>query len=176
MFQIIWTFTTLLRFNIRPNNPESSWYTTHFEFHDIDDNVLKLDILGHVDPTAMKMLERITGIDVKTVPMNDVPTLSLFNSTEALHVDERNYHEITGGLGLPEFGTPFVRGMLEATKPDKFSDLVRISGLSHGTDVWRTNAEDLIKDKGMTLDEVIGCRDDIMVYLMHAGLPKKRSF
>ncbi|CAM3534876.1 PolC-type DNA polymerase III [Erysipelothrix anatis] len=158
------------------NNPESSWYTTHFEFHDIDDNVLKLDILGHVDPTAMKMLERLTGIDVKTVPMNDVPTLSLFNSTEALHVDERNYHEITGGLGLPEFGTPFVRGMLEATKPDKFSDLVRISGLSHGTDVWRTNAEDLIKDKGMTLDEVIGCRDDIMVYLMHAGLPAKEAF
>ncbi|QIK70085.1 PolC-type DNA polymerase III [Erysipelothrix sp. HDW6C] len=158
------------------NNKESSWFTTHFEFHDIDDNVLKLDILGHVDPTAMKLLEKLTGIDAKTVPMNDPETLSLFNRTEALKVDERNYHEITGGLGLPEFGTPFVRGMLEATKPDKFSDLVRISGLSHGTDVWRTNAEDLIKNGGMTLEDVIGCRDDIMVYLMHAGLPAKLSF
>lgn len=158
------------------NNPDSPWYTTHFEFHDIDDNVLKLDILGHVDPTAMKMLERLTGVDIHDVPMNDPATLSLFNTTDALKVDERTYHEATGGLGLPEFGTPFVRGMLEATMPDKFSDLVRISGLSHGTDVWRTNAEDLIKSGGLTLTDVIGCRDDIMVFLMHAGLEAKESF
>lgn len=157
------------------NNKESSWYTTHFEFHDIDDNVLKLDILGHVDPTAMKLLEKLTGVDINTVPMNDAKTLSLFGSTEALGVDDRKYHEVTGGLGLPEFGTPFVRQMLEATKPDKFSDLVQISGLSHGTDVWRNNAEDLIK-QGLTLDEVIGCRDDIMTFLMQAGLENKESF
>ncbi|MDE8261515.1 PolC-type DNA polymerase III [Erysipelothrix rhusiopathiae] len=157
------------------NNPDSTWYTTHFEFHDIDDNVLKLDILGHVDPTAMKMLERLTGVDIHDVPMNDKKTLSLFGSTEALDVDERKYHEVTGGLGLPEFGTPFVRGMLEATRPNKFSDLVRISGLSHGTDVWRNNAEELIK-QGLAFDKVIGCRDDIMVDLMHYGLEAKEAF
>lgn len=157
------------------NNRESAWYTTHFEFHDIDDNVLKLDILGHVDPTAMKLLEKYTGIDINTVPLNDAKVLSLFGSTEALNVDERVYTELTGALGLPEFGTPFVRQMLEETRPDKFSDLVQISGLSHGTDVWRNNAQDLIKD-GLTLDEVIGCRDDIMVYLMQAGLPNKLAF
>ena len=157
------------------NNKESSWYTTHFEFHDIDDNVLKLDILGHVDPTAMKMLEALTGVDINSVPMNDAKTLSLFGSTDALGVDDRKYHEVTGGLGLPEFGTPFVRQMLEATRPDKFSDLVQISGLSHGTDVWRNNAEDLIK-QGLSLDEVIGCRDDIMTFLMQAGHDNKEAF
>ena len=157
------------------NNRESAWYTTHFEFHDIDDNVLKLDILGHVDPTAMKLLEKYTGVDINTVPLNDAKVLSLFGSIEALNVDERHYTELTGGLGLPEFGTPFVRQMLEETKPNKFSDLVQISGLSHGTDVWRNNAQDLIKE-GLTLEEVIGCRDDIMVYLMQAGLPNKVAF
>lgn len=157
------------------NNPESSWYTTHFEFHDIDDNVLKLDILGHVDPTAMKMLEEVTGVDIHTVPMNDPKTISLFSSTNALGVDDRKYTEKTGGLGLPEFGTPFVRRMLEATTPNKFSDLVRISGLSHGTDVWQNNAETLIEN-GLDLDDVIACRDDIMVYLMQHGLPHKMSF
>lgn len=157
------------------NNPSSSWYTTHYEFHDIDDNVLKLDILGHVDPTAMKMLEEMTGVDIHTVPMNDPKTISLFRSTKALGVDERKYFEKTGGLGLPEFGTPFVRRMLEATSPDKFSDLVRISGLSHGTDVWANNAESLIKE-GLELGDVIACRDDIMVYLMQHGLPHKMSF
>ncbi|CAM3576308.1 PolC-type DNA polymerase III [Erysipelothrix urinaevulpis] len=157
------------------NNPNSSWYTTHYEFHDIDDNVLKLDILGHVDPTAMKLLEEMTGVDIHTVPMNDPKTISLFSSTEALGVDERKYFEKTGGLGLPEFGTPFVRRMLEATLPNKFSDLVRISGLSHGTDVWANNAETLIKD-GLELGDVIACRDDIMVYLMQHGLPHKTSF
>lgn len=157
------------------NNPNSKWLTTHFEFHDIDANVLKLDILGHVDPTAMKMLERLSGIDIKNVPVNDPETLSLFSSPNALNVDPRVYHEKTGALGIPEFGTPFVRKMLEATKPTNFSDLVRISGLSHGTDVWRTNAEELIKN-GLTLQDVIGCRDDIMVYLMHHGLKPKLSF
>lgn len=157
------------------NNPNSKWLTTHFEFHDIDSNVLKLDILGHVDPTAMKMLERVSGVDINTVPFNDPETLSLFSSPNALNVDPRTYPEKTGALGLPEFGTPFVRKMLEATKPTNFSDLVQISGLSHGTDVWRNNAEELIKN-GLTLREVIGCRDDIMVYLMQHGLKPKLSF
>lgn len=157
------------------NNPNSAWKTTHFEFHDIHDNVLKLDILGHVDPTAMKMLERLSGVDIHTVPMNDPKTISLFSSPDALEVDRRTYHEKTGGLGIPEFGTPFVRKMLEATRPDTFSDLVRISGLSHGTDVWRNNAQELI-EKGLTLKDVIGCRDDIMVYLMHHGLKPKLAF
>lgn len=157
------------------NNPNSKWLTTHFEFHDIDSNVLKLDILGHVDPTAMKMLERLSGIDINSVPVNDSKTLSLFSSPNVLNVDPRTYQEKTGALGIPEFGTPFVRKMLEATQPKNFSDLVRISGLSHGTDVWRNNAEELIKD-GLTLQDVIGCRDDIMVYLMQHGLEPKMSF
>ncbi|AMC93320.1 DNA polymerase III [Erysipelothrix larvae] len=157
------------------NNPESAWKTTHFEFHDIHDNVLKLDILGHVDPTAMKMLERLSGIDINTVPMSDPDTISLFSTPNALKVDTRTYHEKTGALGIPEFGTQFVRRMLEATRPDTFSDLVRISGLSHGTDVWKNNAETLIEN-GLTLKDVIGCRDDIMVYLMLHGLKPKLAF
>ncbi len=157
------------------NNKNSKWLTTHFEFHDIDSNVLKLDILGHVDPTAMKMLEKVSGIDINTVPINDPQTISLFASSEALAADPRIYNEKTGALGIPEFGTGFVRKMLEATRPDNFSDLVRISGLSHGTDVWRNNAEELIKE-GLTLKDVIGCRDDIMVTLMHHGLEPKMSF
>ena len=157
------------------NNKNSKWLTTHFEFHDIDSNVLKLDILGHVDPTAMKMLEKVSGIDINTVPINDPKTISLFASSDALEADPRIYDEKTGALGIPEFGTSFVRKMLEATRPDNFSDLVRISGLSHGTDVWRNNAEELIKE-GLTLKDVIGCRDDIMVTLMHYGLQPKMAF
>lgn len=157
------------------NNPESPWYTTHYEFHDIDDNVLKLDILGHVDPTAMKFLEKTTGIDVKTIPMNDAIAASLFNSSKALKVDERYHKDVTGAAGLPEFGTRFVRQMLEATRPNKFSDLVVISGLSHGTGVWLGNAETLVNN-GLTLTEVIGCRDDIMVYLVQHGLESKEAF
>ena len=157
------------------NNINSKWLTTHFEYHDIEDNLLKLDILGHVDPTAMKMLERLSGKDIMTVPINDPLTISIFSSPSALNVDERYYKEKTGAMGIPEFGTPFVRRMLEATKPSSFSDLVRISGLSHGTGVWNTNAEELIKN-GLTLRDVIGCRDDIMVYLMQHGLKPKLSF
>ncbi|NLW15092.1 MAG: PolC-type DNA polymerase III [Erysipelothrix sp.] len=157
------------------NNINSKWLTTHFEYHDIESNVLKLDILGHVDPTAMKMLEKVSGIDINTVPINDPDTISIFASPDALSIDTRSYKEKTGALGIPEFGTPFVRRMLEATKPESFSDLVRISGLSHGTGVWNTNAEELIKN-GLTLRDVIGCRDDIMVYLMHHGLEPKMAF
>lgn len=157
------------------NNIQSDWKTTHFEFGDIHDNVLKLDILGHVDPTAMKLLEEISGIDVTTIPMNDEKVMSIFNSVQALEIDDRTYREKTGALGLPEFGTQFVRRILEATRPTTFSDLLRISGLSHGTDVWANNAQNLIQ-QGKTLNDVIGCRDDIMVYLIQKGLKPKEAF
>lgn len=160
-----------------PANDESSeWKTTHFDFHRIHDNVLKFDILGHVDPTAMKFLERISGVDVRAIPMNDKATMSIFSSVEALHIDTSKNTEKTGAAGIPEFGTSFVRGILELTKPTTFDELLKISGLSHGTDVWLNNAKDLIDAKVCTLKEVIGCRDDIMVYLMHKGLPPKLAF
>ncbi|MEY8380050.1 PolC-type DNA polymerase III [Ileibacterium valens] len=158
------------------NNPYAEWKTTHFDFHQIHDNILKFDILGHVDPTAMKMLERMSGIDVTTIPMNDPETISIFSSTDALKVDSTQYRESTGAAGIPEFGTPFVRGILELTRPTTFAELVSISGLSHGTNVWLTNAKDLIDAGICTLRQVIGCRDDIMVDLIRYGLPSKASF
>ena len=157
------------------NNANSEWLTTHFEFADIHDNVLKLDILGHVDPTAMKMLEKLSGIDPKTVPMNDPDVIAVFSSIAPLKLDPRNYGEKTGAAGLPEFGTTFVRQILEATTPQNFSDLIRVSGLSHGTDVWVGNAK-LLVEQGVPLHDVIGCRDDIMVSLIHMGLPSKKAF
>lgn len=158
------------------NNPNAEWMTTHFDFHQIHDNILKFDILGHVDPTAMKMMERLSGVDVTTIPMNDPATMSVFSSCEALGLDTTLYKEATGAAGLPEFGTRFVRGILELTKPTTFAELVSISGLSHGTDVWLNNAKDLIDAGTCTLREVIGCRDDIMVDLIRYGLPSKASF
>ena len=158
------------------NNPYSEWKTTHFDFHKIHDNILKFDILGHVDPTAMKLLERVSGIDVKTIPMNDKETMSIFSSTEALKIDSTQYNQATGAAGIPEFGTPFVRGILESTRPTTFAELVSISGLSHGTDVWLGNAKDLIDNGTCVLSEVIGCRDDIMIDLIGYGLPSKMSF
>ena len=158
------------------NNPYAEWKTTHFDFHQIHDNILKFDILGHVDPTAMKMLERISGIDVKTIPMNDIPTMQIFSTIDSLNIDSTRYDQITGAAGIPEFGTPFVRGILEMTKPTTFAELVTISGLSHGTDVWLGNAKDLIDNGTCLLNEVIGCRDDIMVALMQYGLKPKMAF
>jgi DNA polymerase-3 subunit alpha (Gram-positive type) len=157
------------------NKAQSEWLTTHFEFADIHDNVLKLDILGHVDPTAMKMLQRMTNVDVRTIRMNDKDAISVFNSIEALKIINPHYNEKTGAVGLPEFGTGFVRQILEMTHPQNFSGLVRVSGLSHGTDVWLNNAKNLI-DEGYPFSDVIGCRDDIMVYLIHKGLPAKAAF
>lgn len=158
------------------NNPESAWRTSHFDFHAIHDNVLKLDILGHVDPTVLKMLERVSGVNPKTIPMNDEKVISLFSSTDALCLDTTGYHEKTGAIGLPEFGTPFVRGMLEDTLPTSFAELVQISGLSHGTDVWLGNAKDLIDQNVCKLMSVIGCRDDIMNTLISYGLENKMAF
>ena len=158
------------------NNPFADWKTTHFDFHQIHDNILKFDILGHVDPTAMKMLERMSGIDVRTIPMNDPATMSIFSSVDALNIDTSKNTEETGAAGLPEFGTPFVRGILELTRPTTFDELLKISGLSHGTDVWLGNAKDLIDQGICTLKSVIGCRDDIMVYLLHKGMKPKLAF
>ncbi len=157
------------------NDPSAVWRTTHFDFHDIHDNVLKFDILGHVDPTAMRLLQNISGIDPKSIPMNDPKVMSLFYSSKALGIEDELYKETTGACGLPEFGTRFVRGILELTRPKTFSELVQISGLSHGTDVWNNNAKDLIEN-GIALKDVIGCRDDIMVTLMGYGLPSKNAF
>ena len=154
----------------------AEWKTTHFDFHAIHDNVLKFDILGHVDPTVIRMLQDLTGVNPKDIPTNDPKVMSLFNSTEALGIDLSYLNCKTGALGLPEFGTKFVRGMLEQTHPTSFSDLVILSGLSHGTDVYLGNAETLISSGTCTLKEVIGCRDDIMVYLIEKGLPNKDAF
>lgn len=158
------------------NDLNEDMKTTHLDYHDIEKSVLKFDILGHVDPTAMKMLEEISGVDVTKIPMNDKDTMSIFSSTDALNIDTTKYHEKTGAAGLPEFGTRFVRGILEETKPTSFEELVKISGLSHGTDVWLNNAQSLIAKKTCTLKEVIGCRDDIMLYLIAKGLEPKLAF
>ena len=168
----VYDFTPI---NYPADEMDSAWKTTHFDFHAIHDNVLKLDILGHLDPTAIKMLEDLTGVNPKSIPTNDKKVMSLFSSTKAIEIDHLvNYPN--AAMGIPEFGTPFVRGMLEETNPVTFAELVQISGLSHGTDVWLNNAQTLIKMGTCTLSEVIGCRDDIMVYLMYKGLEPKNAF
>lgn len=154
----------------------AEWQTTHFNFHDIDENVLKLDILGHDDPTMIRKLQDLSGIDPKDIPADDPDVMALFSGTEVLGVTPEQIGTPTGMLGIPEFGTNFVRGMVEETHPTTFAELLQLSGLSHGTDVWLGNAQDLIKEGIATLKTVIGCRDDIMVYLMHAGLNPKMAF
>lgn len=155
---------------------QSEWRTTHFDFHSIHDNLLKLDILGHDDPTVIRMLQDLTGVDPKKIPIDDPQTMKLFSSTEPLGVTEEQIMSKTGTLGIPEFGTRFVRQMLEDTRPTTFAELVRISGLSHGTDVWLNNAQELIRQGKAVLSEVISTRDDIMVYLIQKGMEPSRAF
>ena len=155
---------------------DAAWRTTHFDYHAIDQDVLKLDILGHTDPTQLRMLQDLTGIDVKTIPFDDKETMGLFLSPEPLGVTAAEIMNDTGTLGVPEFGTNFTIGMLRDTKPTTFGELIKLSGLSHGTDVWLGNAQELIKKGIVPFKEVIGCRDDIMVFLIQAGMEPLKAF
>ena len=163
-------------FQYPADDTTSVWRTTHFDYHAIDQDVLKLDILGHDDPTILRMLQDLSGIDVTTLPMGDSKVLSLLTSPDALGVTKEQIRCEIGTLGLPEMGTNFVINMLVKAKPKTFGELVKISGLSHGTDVWNGNAEDLIDNHVCEFKEVIGCRDDIMVYLKNHGLKPKDAF
>ena len=154
----------------------SAWRTTHFDYHAIDQDVLKLDILGHSGPTKLRLIQNITGDDVTKVPLDDKETMGIFLSPKPLGVTKEQIMNDTGTLGIPEFGTPFTLQMVKETKPKTFAELVKISGLSHGTDVWNGNAKDLIDQGVVPFSEVIGCRDDIMVYLMYHGVEPIKAF
>ncbi len=157
-------------------NEDAEWKTTHFEYHALENNLLKLDILGHDDPTILRMLQDLSGLDVTKLPMDDPNILSLLSSTKALGVTEEEIMCPTGTMGLPELGTKFVINMLRDTKPKTFAELVKISGLSHGTDVWAGNASLLIEKNIVPFKDVIGCRDDIMTYLSYQGLEPIDAF
>ncbi|AWB44336.1 PolC-type DNA polymerase III [Paenibacillus sp. CAA11] len=159
------------------DDTSSEWKTTHFDYHAFDANLLKLDILGHDDPTMMRMLQDLTGVDPTTIPMNDPKVMSMFNSTEALGVTPQQIRTPVATYGVPEMGTKFVRQMLVESQPSSFADLLQISGLSHGTGVWLGNAQELIKNGTCNIKTVIGCRDDIMLFLIYkAGMDAGLAF
>ena len=158
------------------DDPTSPWRTTHFDYHSIEEDLLKLDILGHSDPTQLKLIQDFSKTDVNAVPFDDMETMSIFSSTEALGVTNEEIMCPTGTLGIPEFGTSFTIGMVDEIKPTHFAELVKIAGLSHGTDVWLGNAQELIKNNVVPFTEVIGCRDDIMVYLIYHGVVPIKAF
>jgi DNA polymerase-3 subunit alpha (Gram-positive type) len=150
--------------------------TTHFDYHAIEGRLLKLDLLGHDDPTAIRMLEELTGVSARDIPFQDPETMALFRDTSSIEVSPEAINSPVGSLGIPEFGTQFVRRMLIETRPATFAELIRISGLSHGTEVWTNNAQELIRQKLATLSDVIATRDDIMIYLLSRGLAPKVAF
>lgn len=158
------------------NDSSSGVITTHFDYHSISGRILKLDILGHDVPSIIKMLEDFTGIDAMKIPLDDAQTVKIFTSVETLNIVSRDYPLKIGSLGIPEFGTKFVREMLKDTQPSTFAELVRISGLSHGTDVWINNAQEFVREGRAELKDVISTRDDIMNYLIYAGIPHKTAF
>ena len=168
-------------FQFPAEDPNSAWRTTHFDYHSIEECVLKLDILGHSDPTQLRLIQLQSGTDIMAVPLDDKETMSIFTSPEILGVTKEQIMCNTGTLGIPEFGTPFTIQLVEDTKPTTFGELIKISGLSHGTDVWLGNAKDLCTpdENGIIqvpFKETIGCRDDIMVYLMYHGVKPIKAF
>lgn len=172
----IYDFTPI---NYPGNDLNSGWLTTHFDFHSIHDNLLKLDFLGHLDPSSIKMLEELTGVHPLDIPKNDKKVISLFRNTNALKYIENYVKEeekTLGILGISEFGTKFVRDIVRVVKPTKFSELVKISGLSHGTDVWAGNAKELLENGSAHFNEIISVRDDIMTYLISKGIDEFVSF
>ncbi len=158
------------------DDPNSDQITTHFEYHSMEENLLKLDMLGHDDPTMIRMMEDETGVDAKTIPLDDKDTMSIFTSSKVLGYENDPILGPTGAVAVPEFNTRFTRGVLLDTVPTRFDFLVRISGYTHGTDVWLGNAKDLIVSGTAQVDQTIGCRDDIMIYLIACGIPEKRAF
>ena len=174
MGEQIYTFTPIQH---PANDMTVDITTTHFDYHSIDHNLLKLDILGHDDPTMIRMLQDLTGVDPTQIPLDDKAVMSLFQDTSALGITPDDLVNCQlGALGIPEFGTDFAMGMLIDTQPTEFSDLVRIAGLSHGTDVWLGNAQTLIQEKKATISTAICTRDDIMIYLISMGLDSEESF
>ena len=158
------------------DDPNSDQITTHFEYHSMEENLLKLDMLGHDDPTMIRMMEDMTGVDAKTIPLDDKDTMSIFTSSKVLGYEDDKLLGPTGAVAVPEFNTRFTRQVLLDTMPTHFDTLLRISGYTHATDVWLGNAKDLIMSGTARPDQTVGCRDDIMIYLISMGLPEKRAF